>query len=69
MQRPAGHLCQGAARAYERWRWVHTFSEAGEHLFVDIERASSWPRPVSRLQQVSTIVAALQPFQAARVGR
>jgi len=67
MQRPLATFatqggCLGAVRAYERWeRVLHPFSEAGEHLFVDIERIA-WPRPVSRLQQESNIVAAPQPF-------
>jgi hypothetical protein len=47
---------------------LRPFSEADEHLFVDIERAIAWPRSVSRLQQESNIVAAPQPFQAAGVG-
>jgi hypothetical protein len=67
MQRPLATLplradALGAVRAYEWWeRALHPFSEAGEHLFVDIERIA-WPRPVSRLQQESNIVAAPQPF-------
>ena len=52
MQRPLATFatqggCLGAVRAYERWeRVLHPFSEAGEHLFVDIERIA-WPRPVA----------------------